>query len=105
MQHAMIKMMKVCSSAHNLSPSFTIEVLTYPLTKLPVLRYKDIENTIEGCVDILKDLPDKCNEDYTENNEIINILKREIGEKIKVLVSIKMTYDTQKRLIATLRKN
>ena len=55
MQRVMTKMMKICSSAHNVSLSFTIDVPTYHLTKLFVLRYKNIENTIVRDV-----LPDKC---------------------------------------------
>ena len=78
MQRAMTKMMNICSSAHNVSLSFTIDVPTYPLTKLFALRYKEIENTIKRCVDIPKDLPDRCRKriqhDDIENNENINIL-------------------------------
>ena len=46
MQCAMTKRMKICSSAHNVSLSFTTDVPTYHLANLFVLRYKDIENTI-----------------------------------------------------------
>ena len=73
----------------------------YQIVRFKIQGYR--KYNCESCVDIPKDLPDKCRKrnqhDDIENNENINILKIETNEKNKVLASIKMAYDTQKLLI------
>ena len=82
----------------------------YRCTDLPpyqIVRFKTQgyrKYICERCVDTPEDLPDKCrkgnqHEYDLKNPENINMLQREIDEKNKILASINMAYDTQKRLI------
>ena len=66
--------------------------------------------TCEGCVDIPKDLPEKCRDTRLpllpkmkqyECTKKVNIdsLRKEVDEKDKVIASLQSAYDTQKNLI------